>query len=53
MYLESCQTSKIEQALLIFKMDFLKFGIPFKTKINHILGTCNFEQVVISRNLVS
>ena len=42
-----------KQAILIFKTQiFLWFGIPFKTKVEHILGTCNFEQIVISRNLV-
>ena len=43
----------MEQAILILKMNIFYLGIPFKTKINHILGTCNFEQGAFSQNLVS
>ena len=43
----------MEQAVSIFKMEFFKLGITFIKKIYHILGACNFEQVVISWNLPS
>ena len=43
----------LEQALLIFEIE-LFFNLLFllKQKLTFILGTCNFEQIVIFRNFV-
>ena len=42
----------LKQAIAIFKFEiFFWLAIPFQTKINHILGACNFrilELLVIS-----